>query len=188
MESKLLPQKIHPDLLHWLHIVPCFLDILIFFLTTLTGFKQTWTTKHLLGKTFIREGQHLKTLFTLTILTKEERTSTRKILEHLLDGQIFYPISARPPFIKEIIGHNPITDKNIPADSLCLLQWNFPKRFRSISLHVHSQYTFKNKEKRAPNTLIRITTNGTILTLITDLSSFLTVLRKTKVTLPTVSI
>ena len=63
-------------------------------------------------KTFIREGKHFKTLLTLTIFTKEERTSTRKNLEYLLDGQIFYPISTRPLSIKEIFEHNPITDKN----------------------------------------------------------------------------
>ena len=63
-------------------------------------------------KTFLKEGQHLKTLLTLTKLTKEERTSTRKDLDHLLDGHIFYPISTWPPSIKEIPEHNPITDKN----------------------------------------------------------------------------
>ena len=64
-------------------------------------------------ETFIRKGQHLKTLLTLTMLTKEERTSTQKTLEHLLDGHLFYPISTWPPSIKEILEHNPITDKNI---------------------------------------------------------------------------
>ena len=63
-------------------------------------------------ETFIRGGQHLKTLLTLTILTKEERTFTRKNLEHLFGGHIFDPISTRPPCIKEILKHNPITDKN----------------------------------------------------------------------------
>ena len=106
-----------------------------------------------------------------------------KNLEYLLDGHIFYPISTRSPSIKEILEHNSITDKkHIQADSLCLWQWNFPKRFHRISLHVHSQYTLKNKETHTPNTLIRINTNGTILTRITDLSCFLTALRKTKVT------
>ena len=62
-------------------------------------------------ETIIREGQHLKTLLTLTILTKEERRSTRKNLEHLRDEQIFYPISTQPSSIKEILEHNPITDK-----------------------------------------------------------------------------
>ena len=61
---------------------------------------------------FTKEGQHLKTLLELTILTKEERTTTRKNLEHLLDGHIFCPISTRSPSIKEIVEHNPITDKN----------------------------------------------------------------------------
>ena len=55
---------------------------------------------------------HLKALLTLTILTKEERTSTRKNLEHLLDGHIFYPTSTQPRSIKKILKHNPITDKN----------------------------------------------------------------------------
>ena len=63
-------------------------------------------------ETFLRERQHLQILSTLTILTKEERTSTGKNLEHLLDGQSFYPISTWPPSIKEIIEHNPITDKD----------------------------------------------------------------------------
>ena len=63
-------------------------------------------------ETFIKEGQHLETLLTLTKLTKEERTSTRKDLEHLLEGHIFYPIFTWPPSIKEISEHNPITDKN----------------------------------------------------------------------------
>ena len=63
-------------------------------------------------ETCIRNGQHLKTQLTLTILTRKERTSARKHLKHLLDVQIFYPISTQPPFIKEISKHNPITDKN----------------------------------------------------------------------------
>ena len=63
-------------------------------------------------ETFIKEGQHLKTLLKLTKLTKEERASARKDLEYLLDGHIFYLISTWPPFIKEILEHNTITDKS----------------------------------------------------------------------------
>ena len=63
-------------------------------------------------ETFIREGQHLTTLLTLAILTKEKRRSTQKNLEALLDGQIFYPISSLSTSIKEFLEHNPITDKN----------------------------------------------------------------------------
>ena len=95
-------------------------------------------------ETFIKEGQHLETLLTLTKLTKEERTSTRKDLEHLLEGHIFYPIFTWPPSIKEISEHNP---EHYQGDSLCLSQWNFPKRFHRISLHDHSQYTLKTKKR-----------------------------------------
>ena len=64
-------------------------------------------------ETFIKEGQQLKILLTLTKLTKEERASTRKDLEKLFgDGHIFYPISTWPPFINEILEYNTITDKN----------------------------------------------------------------------------
>ena len=63
-------------------------------------------------ETFIKEGQHLKTLFTLTKSTKEEQTSTRKDLDHVLDVHIFYPISTWLPSTKEILEHNLITDKN----------------------------------------------------------------------------
>ena len=63
-------------------------------------------------ETIIKEGQHLKTLLTLTKLTKKERASTRKDLEQLLDGHIFYPISTWSPSIKEILEHNTITNKN----------------------------------------------------------------------------
>ena len=41
-------------------------------------------------ETFIKDGQHLKTLLKLTKLTKWESTSARKYLEHLLDGHIFH--------------------------------------------------------------------------------------------------
>ena len=120
-------------------------------------------------ETFIGEGKHLKTLLTLTILTKEERTSTRKNLEH--DGQIFYRISTRPPSIKEIIEHNPITDKN--TFKLILFAYG-----NGISPNVFIEYLYtfilntpsKTKETHTPNTLIHISTNGTILTRITDLS------------------
>ena len=80
-------------------------------------------------ETFIREGRYLKTLLTLTILTNEERTSTRKNLEHLLDRQIFYPISTRPPSIKEILEHNPITDKNILKRISLPMAMEFPNVF-----------------------------------------------------------
>ena len=63
-------------------------------------------------ETFIKEGEHFKTLRKLTKLTKGERTSTREDLTHLLNGYIFYPISTWPPSIKEIIEHNTITDTN----------------------------------------------------------------------------
>ena len=63
-------------------------------------------------ETIIKEGQHLKTLLTLTKLTKKERASTRKDLEQLLDGHIFYPISTWSPSIKKILEHNTIINKN----------------------------------------------------------------------------
>ena len=63
-------------------------------------------------KTYIKEGQHLKTLLKLNKLTKEERISTRKNLKHLLDGYIFYPTSTCPSSIKEFLEHGTITDKN----------------------------------------------------------------------------
>ena len=96
-------------------------------------------------ETFIREGRYLKTLLTLTILTNEERTSSRKNLEHLLDRQIFYPISTRPPSIKEILEHNPITDKNILKRISLPMVMEFPQTFsqnistRSFSIHTQKQ-------------------------------------------------
>ena len=63
-------------------------------------------------ETCTRKGEHPKTLLILSILIKKGRTSTGKNLKHFLDGQIFYPKSTQPPSIKEILKHNPITDKN----------------------------------------------------------------------------
>ena len=63
-------------------------------------------------ETFIKEGEHLKTLLKLTKLTKEEGTSAREDLPHLLGGYILYPILTWPPSIKEIIEQNTITDRN----------------------------------------------------------------------------
>ena len=40
-------------------------------------------------ETFIKEGQHFKTLLKLAKLTKEGSTSARKDLEYLLDRYIF---------------------------------------------------------------------------------------------------
>ena len=62
-------------------------------------------------KTYIKEGQHLKTLLKLNKLTKEERISTRKNLKHLLDGYIFYPTSTWSSSIKEFLEHDTIADK-----------------------------------------------------------------------------
>ena len=84
---------------HWTcHIIQVLLHIFLIpqlFLTTLTD-----SGTDMNYETFIKEGQHLKTLLTLTKLTKKERVSTRKELEQLLDGYIFYPISTWPPSIK----------------------------------------------------------------------------------------
>ena len=96
-------------------------------------------------------------------------------------------LHGHPP-LKKSSNIIPSLIKTYSSGSLCLWQWNFPKRFHRISLHVHSQYTLKNKETHTPNTLIRINTNGTILTRITDLPCFWTALTKTKVTKPTTSI
>ena len=63
-------------------------------------------------ETFIKEGEHLKTLLKLTKLTKEERASARGDLVHLLGRYIFNPISTWLPSIKEIVEHNTITDRN----------------------------------------------------------------------------
>ena len=106
-------------------------------------------------ETFIKEGEHLKTLLKLTKLTKEERTSAREDLAHLLDGYIFYPTSTWPPSIKEIVEHNTITDRN----TFKLIPFAYGNGispnvlFPQISLHIHSQYTLKNKETHTPNTL-----------------------------------
>ena len=52
-------------------------------------------------ETYIKEGQHLKTLLELNKLTNEERITKRENLKHLLDGYIFYPIShGHPPYAK----------------------------------------------------------------------------------------
>ena len=92
---------------HFSSIAPPFLNILALFLTTLAG-----SAKDMDYETFIKEGQHLKTLLTFTKLTKKERASTRKELEQLFDHHIFYPISTWPPSIKEILEHNTITDRS----------------------------------------------------------------------------
>ena len=54
---------------------------------------------------------HLKTLLKLNKLTKEDRPSAQRGLRHLIDVNIFYPISTWPLFIKEILKHDTITDK-----------------------------------------------------------------------------
>ena len=49
-------------------------------------------------ETYIKEGQHTKTVLKLNKLTKKERIAKRENLKHLLDGYIFYPIShGHPP-------------------------------------------------------------------------------------------
>lgn len=63
-------------------------------------------------ETYIKKGQHLKTLLKLNKLTKEESISTRENLQHLFHRYIFYPISIWPSSIREIIKHDTITDKN----------------------------------------------------------------------------
>ena len=63
-------------------------------------------------ETYIKEGQHLKTLLELNKLTNEERITKRENLKHLLDGDIFYPIFTWPFSIREILEHDTITDKN----------------------------------------------------------------------------
>ena len=63
-------------------------------------------------ETYIKEGQHLKTLLELNKLTNEERITKRENLKHLLDGNIFYPIFTWPFSIREILEHDTITDKN----------------------------------------------------------------------------
>ena len=60
-------------------------------------------------ETYIKEGQHLKTLLKLDKLTKEERIAKWENLKHLLDGYIFYPW---PQSIREILEHDTITNKN----------------------------------------------------------------------------
>ena len=63
-------------------------------------------------ETYIKEGQHLKTLLVLNKLTKEELISTRENLKHLLNGYIFYPFSTWPSSIRETLDHDTITNKN----------------------------------------------------------------------------
>ena len=63
-------------------------------------------------ETYIRERQHLKTLYKLSKSTKEERKSTQRDLRHLIDGYIFYTISSWPPPIKEILKHDTIINTN----------------------------------------------------------------------------
>ena len=101
----------------------------------------------------IKEGQDLKSLLTLTKLIKEEGTSTREDHDHLLDGHIFYPISAWPPSIKEIPEHNPITDKNtfklilfaygngifpnVFIEYLCTFIFNTPSKTKKHTHQIH---------------------------------------------------
>ena len=94
-------------------------------------------------KTYIKEGQHLKTLLKLNKLTKEERISKREKLKHLLDGYIFYPISTCSSSIRKILEHDTITHKNtlrlipfaygndIPQTSL--------QNISTLSFSIHSQ-------------------------------------------------
>ena len=63
-------------------------------------------------ETYIKEGQHLKTLLELNKLTKGEGIAKRENLKHLLDGYISYPISTWPSSIREILEYDTITDKN----------------------------------------------------------------------------
>ena len=63
-------------------------------------------------ETYMKEGQHLKTLLELNKLTNEERITKRENLKHLLDGYIFYSISTWPFSIREILEHDTRTDKN----------------------------------------------------------------------------
>ena len=63
-------------------------------------------------ETYIKEGQHLKTLLKLNKLIKEERISKQENLKHLFYGSIFYPISTWPSSIGQILKHDTITDKN----------------------------------------------------------------------------
>ena len=58
-------------------------------------------------KTYIKEGQHLKTLLELNKLTNEEHITKRENLKHLLDRYIFYFL----PYIHMAILHkgNPRT-------------------------------------------------------------------------------
>ena len=72
-------------------------------------------------ETYIKVRHHLKTLHKLNKLTKEERTFAQRDLRHLIDGNIFYSISAWPPSIKEIFKHDTITNKNtFKLNSFCL--------------------------------------------------------------------
>ena len=63
-------------------------------------------------ETYIKEGEHLKTLVELNKLTKEERISKRENVKHLLDRYIFYPISTWPSSIRETLKHDTIMNKN----------------------------------------------------------------------------
>ena len=63
-------------------------------------------------ETYIKAGEHLKTLVELNKLTKEERISKRENVKHLLDGYIFYPITTWPSSIRETLEHDTITNKN----------------------------------------------------------------------------
>ena len=107
---------------------------------------------------FIKEGQHLKTLFKLTKLTKEERTSARKDLEHLFNRYIFYPISTWPPTIKEILEHNTIAEKN--TFKLILFAYGngispntFIEYLYRFILNIPSKKKKKRKKKKhTPNT------------------------------------
>ena len=90
-------------------------------------------------ETFIKEGEHLKTLLKLTKLTKEERASAWEDLAHLL------PYTTWHPSIKKIVEHNTITDRS--TFKLLLFAYG-----NGISPK-HSQYTLKNKETHTPNIL-----------------------------------
>ena len=104
-------------------------------------------------ETYIKEGQHPKTLLELNKLTNEERTTKQENLKHLLDGYIFYPISTWPLSIREILEHDIITDKNTFKLILFAYGNGISPDVLIEYLYTHSQYTLKNKKTHTPITV-----------------------------------
>ena len=109
-ESKLLLHKMHSHRSRLITLFTCG-SMFPWYLNLFLNYSYRILKRHELRNIHQERTTSQNTAYTHHI-RKRETISTRKNLEHLLDGHIFYAISTRSPFIKETLEHNPITDKN----------------------------------------------------------------------------